>query len=355
MHSAALVCLMMLAAEASPLAAEAQPKAAGSQPTPAEAESKPTKAEPKAAEAEPKAAEAQPKSAQAQPKPAQPQQPADAQPGITAKHHPWGRFEPGAWKLVRVTTESLDGKGTVVNTSNTETMTILTAVGKEGLTLEIHATIEVAGKRFDSEPQTLTMGFHGEPLSPQLKAKPPTAAHVLVEGERIPCRVQELELVNPTSKTVTSVFYSDTVAPYVLKRHSITTDLEGNNTISELTLEIQARQMPWRLFGRLKNAALVKSTQKHAKGTAVTWIVTVPEVPGGVVSQTSKEVDSQGRIVRRSTLELIDYGLQCEEDERPGLILRKRRPRLRESPAAGSSALERLLDPRPFGQSLFGQ
>ncbi len=334
MHSAALVFLMIIAAEASPLVGEAQPKAAV---------------------AEPKVGTAQSKAAAEQAKNAQPVQPADGQSGIGAKHHPWGRFEPGAWKLVRVTTESLDEKGIVVNTSNTETMTILTAVGKDGLTLEIHATIEVAGKRFDSEPQTLTVGFHGEPLSPQLKTKPPAAAHVLVEGEKIPCRVQELELVNPASKTITSVYYSDTVAPYVLKRHSITTDLESNNTISELTLEIEARQMPWRLFGRLKSAALVKSVQKHAKGTAVTWIITVPEVPGGVVSQTSKEVDSQGRIVRRSTLELIDYGLQCEEDERPGLILRKRRPRLRENAPTGTSVLERFMDPRPFGQQLFGQ
>jgi hypothetical protein len=34
----------------------------------------------------------------------------------------------------------------------------------------------------------------------------------------------------------------------------------------------------------------------------------VDDVPGEVVSQSSKRLDPQGRVVRRSTLELVSYG-----------------------------------------------
>ena len=68
--------------------------------------------------------------------------------GISAKLHPWGLFNPGAWKTVRVVTEALNEQGQVVSTSTTDTKTILVDLDNDGVTLEIQACIEVAGKRF---------------------------------------------------------------------------------------------------------------------------------------------------------------------------------------------------------------
>ena len=39
-----------------------------------------------------------------------------------------------------------------------------------------------------------------------------------------------------------------------------------------------------------------------------------PDVPGGVVSQTTKETDTSGHLVRRSTLKLVSYGIRPEVD-----------------------------------------
>ena len=74
--------------------------------------------------------------------------------------------------------------------------------------------------------------------------------------------------------------------------------------------------------------ACLKIVQRHAKGTVVTLAMTSSEVPGGVVSHLSKETDTSGRLVCRSNLELVSYGLQPEE-ERTGLFGRKRPPRTR--------------------------
>jgi hypothetical protein len=251
--------------------------------------------------------------------------------GIPRKHDPWGRFEPGAWKLVRVVAETLDEKGLVVSTSTKDTTVILTAVGKDGVTLEVQTTVEVAGKRFDAEPQVVKLGFHGEILSKDLKVQPPVEGSVTLDGRKIPCRVYGLESAGSTSKTVAKVYYADSTPPYVLRRESLTTDPGGENTLSETSVEVEAREMPWKLLNHRKPATIIKSTQKHAKGTIITWEIASSEVPGGVFAHTSKELDQNGRVTRRSTLELVSFGMQCEEDDRPGTVGRRRRPRLRDA------------------------
>jgi len=253
--------------------------------------------------------------------------------GLSRKLHPWGRFEPGAWALVRVVTETLDEKGLVVSPSTAETTTSLVSVDKDSVTLEVQTTVEVAGKRFDAEPQNVKQGFHGETLCKDLKVKEQTAGQVAVEGRKIPCRIQQLECTGPTSQTVTRIYYSDTVPPYVLRREATTTDLDGENTLSETTVEVVAQDMPWKILAQRKGITILKTVHKHPKGTATTWTLSSADVPGGIVSHTSKEVDKSGRVIRRSTLELLGCGLQCDDEpeQRIGPLGRKRRPRLRDT------------------------
>jgi hypothetical protein len=191
----------------------------------------------------------------------------------------------------------------------------------------------VAGKPFDAEPQTVKQGFHGETLCKDLKIKEQTAGQVTIEGRKVPCRIQQLECMGPTSKTVTRVYYSDTVPPYVLRREATTTDVDGENTLSETTVEVVAQDMPWKILTQRKGTTILKTVHKHPKGTATTWTLSSFEVPGGIVSHTSKEVDKSGRVIRRSTLELLGYELQYDEEpeQRIGPLGRKRRPRLRDT------------------------
>ena len=248
--------------------------------------------------------------------------------GITAKLHPWGQFEPGAWKLVRVATETLDEQGHVVSTSSTDTKTTLLDIDDEGVTLEIQACVEVAGKRFEAEPQTLKQGFHGETACPSPKLKPPVDGQVVVDDRKIACKVQQLECTGPNGKTVTTIYYSPTTAPYVFKRESVTNDPEGKSVVSETSVEVTTLEMPCKVLNEVRNGFYVKTTNKNVKGTVITLAITSPTVPGGVVSLSSKEVDKNGRIVRRSTLELIDFNSDPEKD-RTGIFGRKRANRHR--------------------------
>ena len=92
-----------------------------------------------------------------------------------------------------------------------------------------------------------------------------------------------------------------------------------------------------RVFNQLSNiktAAFIRTVQQHAKGTTVTLEVYCPDVPGGVVANTSKESNEAGRIVRRSTLELLDYGIGDDKDEtgRRVFLFHRKSPRRAVSP-----------------------
>jgi len=235
--------------------------------------------------------------------------------GITAKLHPWGQFDPGTWKLVRVVTETLNEQGQVVSTSTTDTKTTLMDIDNEGVTLKIEACMEVAGKRFQSEPQTVKQGFHGELIVPNIKLKKPVDGQVVIENKKVSCKVQQLEVVGPTEKSDTRIYYSTTVSPYVLKRKSVVSDPEGKNVLSETSFEVLALNMPIRMDEATQSGTYVKASHKGAKGTVTTMAVLLPEVPGGVVSQSLKEVGKTGRVVRRSTLELVEFKAHSGGDQ----------------------------------------
>jgi hypothetical protein len=250
---------------------------------------------------------------------------------ISPKCHPWGSFLPGAWKTVRVIVENYDEGGLVVSTCVNDTRTTLVNVDDDGVTLEVHACVEVAGKRFDPEPQTLRQAFNGELLGPSIVQGAPHDGEVTIDGKKIPCRIQQLDWTTSNSKTVVTLYYSTTVAPYILKRECVTKDPEGKNLLSETTVEAVALSVPLTVRGEQRNGIRMKTVQRSAKGVVETLADVLPDVPGGVVGNRSKETDPAGRVVRRSTLQLVDYGTEAE---RFGPFGRKRPPRHRPKPSS---------------------
>jgi hypothetical protein len=140
-----------------------------------------------------------------------------------------------------------------------------------------------------------------------------------------------LTLVGPNGKTNLTLHYSTTVPPYVLERQCVVTDAEGKGTPSETDTAVIALDMPVRVKGELRDGSYVRTVQKNGKTTVTTLATVVPDVPGGVVSHSSKEVDKNGRLLRRSTLELIDYNADPDKD-RSGMFNRKRPNRRTKQP-----------------------
>lgn len=249
------------------------------------------------------------------------------QAGLMRKHHPWGTYEPGAWKLVRTVTETFEPSGRM--SSVTDAKTTLVEVNDEGVTLEVRVKIEVGGKRFDAPSETLKQGFDNELASPGATVRDLGNGEVTIQGRKIACKIQQWERTDVTGKTTSKVFYSETVEPYVLRRETVKADPQGKKR-NETIYEVVAFDVPYSVLGEILNTAHVKMVQKDAEVTITTLARVSMDVPGGVIYHTLKEVNNQGCLVRRASLELVDYGLTPEK-ERGGLFHLRRPSRLRKS------------------------
>jgi hypothetical protein len=251
---------------------------------------------------------------------------ATAQEGqILREHHAWGRFAAGAWKVVRLTTETFDGEGAVKHRSVTETRTTLTHADDEQFTLRIESTVEVVGKRIVAEPETVSQRYDGGGQGESVAVRGLGDDRVEIDGVSYTCQVREITVNGAGSRTVTKVYYRDDLPPFILRRASVATDLSTTDT-TESTMEVLALDMPAMIVGEMKSTTHTKLVQRHAAGSSITLAVSSLEVPGGVVSYTSKDVDDEGRTIRRSTLELADYGVVVPEARpRRRRLFRRRR------------------------------
>jgi hypothetical protein len=232
---------------------------------------------------------------------------------LLQKAHAWGRFHPGAWRYVHMITENFDGDGRLVNSSLTENITTLDAVTAEHATLRVEVTVEIAGQRFPSQPQVIKQGYAGENVGQRVSIKALDPEALTVDGRQIRCETEQIEILGGASKETSLISFAPRQMPAILKRRSTTSDVASDKTTGESYSEVYALDRPVRVFDSIKNAYSVKQFQKNEHGVTITWSDHVPDVPGEIVAQSSKKLDSQGRLVRRSTLELVAYGIDGEE------------------------------------------
>lgn len=250
-------------------------------------------------------------------------------------HHEWGQFQPGATKSVRTTTETLDADGRVVNTSVTETTTTLLDADDSAASLRVEVTVEVAGNRFVKRPQDVTLNYSGAIRGRRVTIKHMGPGSVTFDGVKIPCELRQIVVEADDARWTSTIHYSDQIAPYVLERETIVTDPDGNESRYQTSVQVVSLGMPHKVKAEIKTAALIKTVHQSPRGKTITLEVRCEDVPGGVVSHTSKELDTEGRVIRRSTLELIDYdGMQIDQSPTRAGIRRlfHRRRMLRQTP-----------------------
>jgi hypothetical protein len=221
--------------------------------------------------------------------------------------HPWGRFRPGSWKKVRLVTETFDAQGKITTTSIARTRTTLADVGDEGIKLRVEATVDVAGKQVESEPQFVAQDWRGEPFNRETVLTDLGDDQVTISGMPISCRVEKSETSTSGGRVVTKTWYSDRVSPYVLRRESTTYSLDDDSVVNQTRVEVIALSRAIRVLRRHRQAAELRIVSTHACGTTRTTLWSSLEVPGGVVAQESEEFDASGRLARRSKLDLIGY------------------------------------------------
>jgi hypothetical protein len=222
--------------------------------------------------------------------------------------HPWGRFPAGSWKSVRVVTETLDANGQVASVTRTETRTTLLTADARGYKLRIESTVEVAGKRFAAQPQVVKHGYFGEPEGQSVEVKELGAAELQIDGRAVASDVRQATYESDGVKRTSTIHYSSDVSPYQLRRETVT-EATAEVQRSTTLVETIALNLPQKVHGQVRPAAYLKTTRKTPQGTKVTVEIHCDDIPGGVVGHSANETDASSRVVRRSTLELIDYGI----------------------------------------------
>ena len=239
--------------------------------------------------------------------------------------HAWGRFGKGSWREVRILTENFDEQGALTNSSTTDNKTTIEDVTPERVTLRIEVTVEIAGQKFPSQPQIIKQGYAGENVGQSVSIKPLSHEVLVVDDREIRCETQQIEIVGGASKEVSIISYSPRLTPAILKRKSILSDVASARTTQESVSEVYALDRRLNVLGENKTGFRVRLVQKNDRGTTTTRSVHVLDVPGEVVSHTSEKLDPKGRLVRRSTLELVAYGVEGDDSVRDGSRGRMRR------------------------------
>lgn len=242
------------------------------------------------------------------------------------QRHPWGRFEPGAWSLVRVVNETFDEKGDLVSTGMTETFTTLVKVEDDGVTLQFETSAWVSGKRLDAKPQIVKQCFHGGLCGDNVKVSHLPPVKIKIDGIEIECKVEEASLVDGNLRNVIHTYYNDTVSPFVFKRESDTINVEKQTVVSQTIVQVDALDMPCEVLEDIHSASHYRIVREQSSGArAITLAYMSPEIPGGTIRHSAKEMDINGRVVSRSILELTDFGTQPEE-KRIRIFNRRIRP-----------------------------
>ena len=235
-----------------------------------------------------------------------PMPPAKVMPLIPAENHPWARFPLGSWTLSRVTTESYDARG-VATTSVEEFRNVLKSADDAGYTLSVERIVQAGGQRLLKPPAEQTFGLSGERGTEKVESTQTLGESELsLNGRKVPCEVRQAVLIDSEQKRRTvKVLFSPEVRPHALRREW---QIVGNEGTIESTFEtVVSVGLPYPVVGKLRAAAFRHATQKQGALTKESVEVICDEVPGGVVSLWSKDLDAEGKLIRRTTQELVNY------------------------------------------------
>jgi len=220
----------------------------------------------------------------------------------------WTRFERGAWKKVRITTETLGKNEEVMGTSITEKTVVLEDASDHHYQLHVQASVEVAGKKLEAEPQRLERGPFEDISGQPTVTKRDEAANVQIDERTFDCDVYDIVVNGKERKQTTTIYYAPDGKPHLLRRESIVTDPAGKTVLYRTEERVTAIEMPAKVDDKLLSTWYVKTIRRDPRGRTITIEARSDEVPGGVVAHSAKELDTNGKLIRRSTLELLEYG-----------------------------------------------
>ena len=236
-------------------------------------------------------------------------------PDIPNEHHCWGRFDPGAWRLACIVTQSFDKDGKPLGITTTMERVTLVGVRRGYATLRIESVLEVGGKAFESPVRTVSVGFHGEEIGSRTQMEDLGIENANIDGNPITCRVKQYQIRDDDQHKQVKIYYSNQVAPYILRRETVITNNDVPEPAYRNNLQVVALDRPHEVLDQIKSTSHLIIEKKNGKSNTTKTAIHALDIPGEVIRYESDEKDNEGHLIRQSDMELIDYGYSEPDDE----------------------------------------
>lgn len=236
------------------------------------------------------------------------------QPVLTAAEHPWGRFEPSSWSRLQIVTIN-HGEGKSVR-SIAEIKRILQSVDVDGVTILESKTIDYAGRKVESAEVIRRSDFFQEPIIDHQTVTPGKPDKLIVDHLIIPCEKRVYERETPSGKYKTTLWYSTQIYPYIFRVERIHRDRSSQSAIPATVLSQSTTEVLQSSAFQLRKSRigtyLMQTIRKTGNITIVTETFCSRHVPGGIVKETTRELDQTGKEIRLIETRLLNY--YCASD-----------------------------------------
>jgi hypothetical protein len=240
------------------------------------------------------------------------QSPPPVEQSIAPEHHPWARFPLGAWRKVRVTEQTLDDGERIASQSVLFRVERLTKLAPEHFTLTQEIETELGSQRVLGPPRTVTLGLATDEPGHIQSIIAGTPQAIPLDGHDVEARVLDVTTSGEANSVRTRLWYAPSVPPYVLKSISEAVAPASQATVWRRSRKVLARGLPFDLHGPHVESTFFEEQLASDKGERQSILVSVDEVPGGIVARWTKETNTEGRLIRREVETLLDWGLAAE-------------------------------------------
>lgn len=261
---------------------------------------------------------------------------------LPAVQHPWARFQPGAWRELRIVSETFDDMDQVVSRSITTQKEVLQAVAEGKYVLSVQATVELGGKQIVGERKTRILHLETDGAGALVDSVRLEDQLVPLPGRVATCQVWEVRYHDGSRDLTDRIFYDAQRFPFVLKRETfantslndrgvtnadLVTDAPAGDIpnekatpnritdeIEQLT-EVTAPSVSYPIGDQLLNCSCLRTIRFRTKGDALRVTFVSPTVPGGEVAILSTDFDTEGQRVRSSVAIIVGHGEAPLESE----------------------------------------
>ncbi|MBN1853059.1 MAG: hypothetical protein JW829_10060 [Pirellulales bacterium] len=230
-------------------------------------------------------------------------------PAIAREHHPWTRFHPGAWRATQLTTETLDPDGRITCRATTLGYTTLQAIKEDRYSLHEETMVDSRGRQVNGPPQVTWHNIYVDDTSDAQTEELSEPKIIDLNGRSVTCRVFQVRLTGRSQPKVAQILYDQEDFPYILQREShIVQDDPKSEPAWQSVTEVIAVDMPYPFQNEVFQTSHLRTVITTNKVRIVRMAIVCETVPGGLVAEWSKELDRDGKVLRRGYLELSDYG-----------------------------------------------